>query len=269
MVTRLVEAGHRVRVADRSGRARVALTALGAQSFTDPARAAENADVVALCVYTDEQVREAALESGLLDAMPTGSVLVVHTTGSPATVARLAERSRPRGIEVVDAPISGGPHDIAAGRVTLYAGATEEGLNRARPALRAYGEPILHCGPPGSGQLVKLVNNAVFAANLGVITAAARLAEELGLEEGPVLTGLRHGSGDSRALAGVAARGSAAVFARDVGEFVGKDVAVVREVAWQQGAGLGLLSDAHRVLGDLLAPAHRAQLLGTADAGGH
>jgi 3-hydroxyisobutyrate dehydrogenase-like beta-hydroxyacid dehydrogenase len=263
MVERLVHAGHRVRVADRSEEVRARLAEAGADPVVDPVEVAADAEVVLVCVYTDEQVREAALKSGLLDAMPAGSVLVVHTTGSPTTIARLVERARPRGIEVVDAPISGGPHDIAAGAVTLYAGGTEEGVARAWPVLAAYGEPILHLGPPGAGQLVKLVNNAVFAANIGVLAEAVRLAADLGLPETAVLTGLQHGSGASRALSGVAHGGSVAGFAHNVGEFVGKDVAVVRGVATELGADLGVLADAHRVLGELLAPKHREQLLGS------
>ncbi len=66
-----------------------------------------------VCVFTDEQVRE--LCPKLIDEMPAGSVLVLHTTGSPRTAEALAERGAARGIAVVDAPVSGGPHDIAAG----------------------------------------------------------------------------------------------------------------------------------------------------------
>ena len=264
MVSRLVAAGHRVVVADRNEKVRADLTEAGAVAVVDPVEVAGGAAVVCVCVYTDQQVREAALDSGLIDAMPSGAVLVVHTTGSPTTIAALVERARPRGIEVVDAPISGGPHDIQAGHVTLYVGGTDEGVALARSALSAYGDPILHLGPPGSGQLVKLVNNAVFAANIGVVAEAVRMAKELGLEESSVFSGLQHGSGASRALGGVVASGSVAVFGHNVGEFVGKDVAVVREVARELGAHLGVLADAHVVLGELLSPEHRAQLIGPA-----
>ncbi|MEU9269092.1 NAD(P)-dependent oxidoreductase [Streptomyces sp. NPDC048251] len=266
MVSRLVGAGHRVQVVFRSREARTALTEEGALPCPEVVDVAAGAETVVVCVYDDEQVREVVLDSGLLDAMPTGSVLVVHTTGSPATIARLVERAGRRGIEVVDAPVSGGPHDVAAGHVTLYAGGTEEGMARARPVMSVYGLPIVHCGPPGSGQLVKLVNNAVFAANIGVVAAAVRLANQLGIEENLVVTGLQHGSAASRVLDGIAVRASVAAYAHNVGEFVGKDVAVVRGVAAGLGADLGLLADAHRVLGDLLSPEQRVQLIGFPEA---
>jgi 3-hydroxyisobutyrate dehydrogenase-like beta-hydroxyacid dehydrogenase len=126
------------------------------------------ADVVCVCVFSDEQVTDVCLGDGLLDAMPAGSVLVVHTTGSPATVRSLEKRA-PRGVGVIDCPVSGGPHDIAAGAITLLAGGAAEHVERAAPVLKAYGDPILHVGPLGAGQAVKLVNNAVFAASIGLL----------------------------------------------------------------------------------------------------
>ena len=261
MVARLVAAGHRVHVLDRSQTARAEVTAAGAIPVEDVAAVAEGADAVLLCPYSDGQVREIALDGELLDLMPPGSLLVIHTTGSPLTATAIAERARTRGIEVVDAPISGGPHDIEAGHVTLYTGAGEAGIALARPLLRAYGDPIVHLGPTGAGQQVKLINNAVFAANIAIVAEAVRVAAQLGLDEGAVLTGITHGSGSSRALAGAAGAGSVAGFGQAVGEFVGKDVAVVKQVVAELGVDLGVMDAAHRVLADLLAPEHRALIL--------
>ncbi|MEU1159662.1 NAD(P)-binding domain-containing protein [Streptomyces sp. NPDC005921] len=90
MVRRLAEAGHRVRVAARSDAARGALTREPAEIVPGVAEVGEGADAVLVCVHTDEQVREVCLESGLLDAMPAGGILVVHTTASPHTVEAVA-----------------------------------------------------------------------------------------------------------------------------------------------------------------------------------
>jgi 3-hydroxyisobutyrate dehydrogenase-like beta-hydroxyacid dehydrogenase len=257
MVARLLGAGHRVRALARSDAAGRWLAGAGATPVGALPEVADGAGAVVVCVHTDEQVRAVCLQTGLLDAMPAGSVLVVHTTGSPDTAELLAERAAGRGVAVVDAPISGGPHDVEAGRVTLFVGGTAAGLDLARPVLSAYGDPVLHLGPVGSGQRVKLVNNAVFAANIGLVAQAVAVGARLGVAEGSLLDGLRHGSADSRALAGIAGSGSVAAFAAAVGEFVGKDVAVVRRVVADLGAELGPLEDAYRVLEQLLAPAHR------------
>jgi 3-hydroxyisobutyrate dehydrogenase-like beta-hydroxyacid dehydrogenase len=132
--------------------------------------------------------------------------------------------------------------------------------------LAAYGDPILHLGPRGNGQRVKLVNNAVFAANLGLLAAAVELGAQLGVEESALLEALPHGSAASRALAGVVARGSVAGFAAAAGEFLGKDVAVVREVVADLGGDLGALGAAHRVLADLLTVPEHARALAALDS---
>lgn len=238
MVRRLAEAGHEVRVLARSAGARTALAQEPARVVGRLAEVGEGADVVLVCVHTDEQVRQVCLDSALLDALPNGAVLVVHTTGSPHTVEAIAAR----GVQVVDAPVSGGPPDVAAGHLTLFVGGADDTVARVRPVLRGYGDPVLHVGPLGAGQRVKLVNNTVFAAQLGLLAHATRLGAQLGLDERPLLDALTHGSASSRALAGAVRRGSVAEFARATAEFLGKDLDVVRAVAAELGADLGALA---------------------------
>lgn len=244
MVRRLVESGFEVRVLGRTAEKRAAATDLGASAVGEITEAGRDADAVIVCVFTDEQVHEVCLDSGLLEAMSPGAVLILHTTGSPRTAEAIAERAAARGIEVIDAPVSGGPHDIAAGSVTLFVGGGADAVARVAPILSAYGDPVLHVGPTGAGQRVKLINNAVFAANIGLVCEAVRLGDRLGIEESVLLNAMQHGSGTSRALASVAAAGSAATFAAAVGEFIAKDVAVVRATVAELDADLGLLGDA-------------------------
>ncbi|HEY9264460.1 MAG TPA: NAD-binding protein, partial [Mycobacterium sp.] len=142
-------------------------------------------------------------------------------------------------VDVVDAPVSGGPHDIAAGSVTLFVGGSDDAVARVRPVLEAYGDPILHAGPTGAGQLVKLVNNTLFAAQIGLVAEGVRLGSRLGVEEGPLLTALTHGSAQSRVLSMIASAGSADAFISAVGEFISKDVAVVRNTVGELGGDLG------------------------------
>jgi len=159
----------------------------------------------------------------------------VHTTGSPRTVEDIEHTT---GADIIDAPVSGGPHDIAAGRLTLFVGGTGDAVERVRPLLASYGDPVLHVGPLGAGQRVKLVNNALFAANIGLLSDAVRLGADLGIAESVLLTALPHASAASRALTAAAARGSVSTFAGAVGEFLRKDLHVVRTVAAELGAEL-------------------------------
>lgn len=161
---------------------------------------------------------------------------VGRTPAAPAAVGR----------HVVDAPVSGGPHDIAAGSLTVFLGGHAAGVERARPVLAACADPILEVGALGNGQRVKLVNNSLFAAQIGLVTAAVRLAGQLGLTEAEVLAALPHASSSGRAVHGIAAKGSVAAFAESVGDFLRKDVAVARELADRLGGDLGPLDPAIR-----------------------
>ncbi|MBP2451061.1 NAD(P)-dependent oxidoreductase [Mycolicibacterium lutetiense] len=239
MVRRLADAGHQVRALGRDDEKRAAVAELGAEPVASPREAVSDAEVAIVCVFTDEQVRD--LCPDLIDEMPEGAVLVLHTTGSPRTVEALAERGAARGIAVIDAPVSGGPHDIAAGSITVFAGGAESAVARARAVLKSYADPVLHVGPVGAGQRVKLVNNALFAAQIGAVAEGVKLGDRLGIDEATLLTALTHGSGASRALGAIAATGSADAFIARVGEFIGKDVAVVRTTASELDSNLGRL----------------------------
>ncbi|WP_101946428.1 NAD(P)-dependent oxidoreductase [Mycobacterium sp. 3519A] len=243
MVRRLVEAGHEVRALGRSVEKRRAVSELGAQPVTDLADVATDADVVIVCVFTDEQVRQVCLDSVLLSALRPGAALVVHTTGSPRTAEAIAAEARSHDVAVVDAPVSGGPHDIAAGHVTLFVGGSEDAVERVRPILACYGDPIQHVGPIGAGQAVKLINNTMFAAQIGLLNEGVRLGERLGVDERRLLEAIGHGSAASRVADIVGARGSVDAFIGMVGEFVGKDIAVVRKTAAELGSELGLLDE--------------------------
>lgn len=241
MVARLVAAGHDVRALGRSAEKRSDLEQLGARTVSDAAGAGAQADVVVLCVFTDEQVQQVCQDSGVLSAMPSGSALVVHTTASPHTVEAIAVRAS--NVDVVDAAVSGGPHDAAAGRLALFVGGADEAVARVQPVLGCYGDPVLHVGPSGTGQKVKLVNNALFAGQIGLLAESIRLGERLGVPESTLLAALAHGSATSRVLSLVAAAGSISSFIEVAGEFVSKDATVLRRISEDLGSDLGALDD--------------------------
>jgi 2-hydroxy-3-oxopropionate reductase len=243
MVARLVDAGHDVATLGRSAENLSAIAQLGANAVADTVEVTAHADTVVVCVFTDEQVRQICLDDGLLATMSPGSALVVHTTASPYTVETIGVRAAERDIDVVDAPVSGGPHNAAVGALTLFVGGAEDAVARVRPMLSCYGDPVFHVGPLGAGQKVKLVNNALFAAHIGLLSGSVELGARLGLPESTLLTALPHGSAASRVLDIIATRGSVASFIDMAGEFVSKDVAVARSIAAELGSDLGVLDD--------------------------
>ena len=244
MVGRLAEAGHEVRALGRTPEKCAAIKQLGAEATATIEAAADVADVVIVCVFTDEQVQQVCMNSDLFPAMQPGAALVIHTTGSPDTAEAVAASAGRHFIDVVDAPVSGGPHDVAAGHVTLFVGGGDDAVEQVVPVLSSYGDPVLHVGPLGAGQRVKLINNVLFAAQIGLVAETVRLGNRLGIAEPTLLQALPHGSGSSRALGGIAAAGSVAAFITAVGDFIGKDVAVIRKTIAELGIDMGALDGA-------------------------
>ncbi|MBV9952900.1 MAG: NAD(P)-dependent oxidoreductase [Acidimicrobiia bacterium] len=243
MVQRLLADHRDLTVFARRQEVRDDCEAAGARVAADVATAVSGADAVVLCLYSDPQVLELALgDDGLLAMMDEGSLLVSHTTGSPMTVRELANRGAPRGIRVVDAPVSGSADDIAAGHVTVMLGGEPDDVEQARAIVASYGDPILALGPLGSAQTVKLLNNALFAANVQLTGEIERITAGLGIELAQVAAAIQSSSGASYAMGVVAQIGSATALAEAGGHFLAKDVAVVKEVAAELGVDLGLLT---------------------------
>jgi 3-hydroxyisobutyrate dehydrogenase-like beta-hydroxyacid dehydrogenase len=240
MVQRMVGAGHRVAAYARRPEAIAELARLGVRVVASAGQVAAGAEVVILCPFTDTQVRQIAIADGLLAATAPATVVVVHTTGSPAT-ARALQEAAPDRVEVLDVPISGGAPDIEAGSLTLYVGGSATALGRAAPVLSSYGRPVLHVGPLGSGQLVKLLNNALFAAQVHLAAEALRIAGRLGIGGPALAEAVTAGSGASRAMMIVAGD-----LARVDGlrRFLEKDIEVLIEVAAALPLELGILGEA-------------------------
>ncbi|MFI1213002.1 NAD(P)-dependent oxidoreductase [Streptomyces sp. NPDC020802] len=243
MVDRLVAAGHDVTVYARRPGAAAALAADRLNVAASVPETVDGADAVFVVVLTDQELRSVCLgPDGAVAAMAPGAALVQHTTCDPATVVSIAEAGAARRVAVLDAALSGGPHDIQDGRLTLWVGADDDtAWDRMLPLMETYASPILRVGAPGDGQRVKLVNNALFVAQVGLAVDAARLAASLGVTEEVILAALQHGSGASRALSVVARGGSVAAVADRLADLMAKDVAVVREVADRAGADLGVI----------------------------
>ena len=132
-----------------------------------PADAARGAEIVITCLPTSREV--ASLldgPDGLFAAMAKGSLLIDCTSGDPATSRATAARLAEKGIGFLDAPVSGGVSGAEAGKLTVMVGGDSAVVARAMPAFGAFGEKIVHCGPVGSGDAIKAVNQAMLAVHI-------------------------------------------------------------------------------------------------------
>ena len=166
-----------------------------------PRAAAENADVVITMVVDSPEV-EAVLfgEDGAAAALHEGALVIDMSTIAPSAVKRIAERLAGDGIGFVDAPVTGSKPRAEDGTLTIMAGGSEADFTRAKPLFEAMGQLIVHCGPSGHGQMVKLLNNALAATNAAALAQAIDAAERYGLDTDRMLEVMGAGSAKSTML---------------------------------------------------------------------
>lgn len=166
----------------RSRAALERLRADGVLEAPDPATLAANAEAIVICVPDAPQVEEVLFGAHGVEAGARPGLLVIDmSTISPVASRRFAERLTQRGVEFVDAPVSGGPVRARDGTLTIMAGASDAAYARAEPVLRAMGTPH-HLGPVGMGETVKLVNQIIIANVMIADVEALVFAKEAGAD---------------------------------------------------------------------------------------
>lgn len=205
MARNLMKAGFPLTVWNRPGRARLGsrpgideLVGEGASAGANPADVARRSDVVITIVGDSPDVEEVALgPNGIIEGAHEGLVHIDMTTMSPEVTRRIAERLGQAGVEMLDAPVSGGQQGAIHGTLCIMVGGKSETLARCRPVLEAMGTKIVHCGRHGAGQTVKLCNQiAVALTNLGV-SEALLFAERSGIDPNVMIEAVSAGAGRS------------------------------------------------------------------------
>lgn len=137
-------------------------------------------DHVGVCVVNDADVLDICAR--LVPAMASGSVLALHSTVLPGTAAEVEVLCQRHGVNMVDAPVSGGAPGAQAGTMTVMCGGSPAAFEQARPVFESFGQMIVLLGGAGAGQKAKIVNNALMAANMGLAQAALQAGEALGVD---------------------------------------------------------------------------------------
>jgi 3-hydroxyisobutyrate dehydrogenase-like beta-hydroxyacid dehydrogenase len=194
---------------------------------TSPAELGRLSDVVGVCLFDAAGVRDVLLgPGGAVEGLRPGGIVVVHTTLAPDEVRDIAAEVRAAGVSLLDAPVSGGNARAALGTLTVMVGGDREALDRIRPVLATYASDIVHLGDVGAGQTAKLLNNALFTAQLVLADDVLRIGAVLGLDPQSlaVVLGTSSSAGtasrirfDVGSLAGLAASQADAALSKDVG----------------------------------------------------
>jgi 3-hydroxyisobutyrate dehydrogenase len=207
MAGHLLAAGFPLAVHTRTRAKAEELLRRGATWADSPADAARGADVVFVNVPDTPDV-EAVLtgERGVLSAARAGLIVIDHSTISPSATRRMAAALAERGAKLLDAPVSGG--DVGAKNATLsiMVGGDESAFVRARPLLERLGKTITYCGPGGSGQLTKLVNQVLVSVTNLAVCEALVLARRGGLDPQKTISALAGGAAGSWQLSNLGPR---------------------------------------------------------------
>lgn len=227
MARRIVEAGFATTLWARRRESLAPFAETSADVAATPADLGAASDILCVCVVDDAGVDEVLRGSnGALATMAPESIVVVHSTVHPDTCRRLQEDFP--AVHVVDAPVSGGGHKAAAGELLVMVGGPADVVERCRPVLETYGDPVLHVGPLGAGQELKVLNNTVFTAQLALAAEVYELAETRQLDRSAVATVLGSGSGRSYAAEVVAGGGfTLDGLAVTAGQLLAKDVGIL------------------------------------------
>ena len=170
--------GFDLTVYDRSPDACAVAISHGARVAKSPAELAKNCDVILTCLPSVEAIRAVYFgEDGVIQCAPQGATLVDLSTGDPVIARDCAAKATARGLSFLDAPMLRNPEAAWNGTLHLIVGGEAEVLDRVRPVLAAVSERILHVGPTGAGQTLKLINNAVTISNTAILCEVYEVAK--------------------------------------------------------------------------------------------
>jgi 3-hydroxyisobutyrate dehydrogenase-like beta-hydroxyacid dehydrogenase len=196
MCANLVKAGFDVHAFDVDAAALA--RASGATAAADLRALAARSEVVVLSLPDAGPLRAVcAGEAGLLKHLPKGAVVCDTSTVDPASAREMAALAGTSGVSFLDCPVSGGPPGAQAATLTIMVGGDGSALERARPVLEAIGKKIVPCGPSGSGQAAKLVNQALVAAHTVAAMEALLVGRKAGLSLDTMYSILQTSSGRS------------------------------------------------------------------------
>lgn len=201
MALNLIKAGYQLTVYARRAEAAAALVKAGAALAATPAAVARASAVVVTMVTTAADCEQVTLGAqGIIEGAAAGAVVIDMATISPLAARRIAEALAARGIEHIDAPVSGGPMGARDGTLSIMAGGADAVFARVKPLFEAMGKTILHMGDHGAGQVTKACNQLSLTVTLQGVAEAINLAARCGVDPVKVREAMLGGFAASRVL---------------------------------------------------------------------
>jgi 3-hydroxyisobutyrate dehydrogenase-like beta-hydroxyacid dehydrogenase len=200
MARAIAHAGHRLHLWARRPEVLTPFADVGAILHPTPAALAGAVEHLGLCVLDEGAVMQLLVEHHIDQALRPGSVVAIHTTMTAAGCRDRARQLAVRGVELLDAPISGGREAAEARALLILVGGDTGTLERARPVFSSYADRIVYAGGIGAGQTFKILNNLLLNANLAAAQDVLRFGTAIGLDRAALRKALLEGTGASVAL---------------------------------------------------------------------
>jgi 2-hydroxy-3-oxopropionate reductase len=255
MALHLIQAGHELSVYARRAEAAQPLVDAGARRLATPAEVAAASEVVFTMVTTGADVEQVALgEDGIVHGAKPGTVVIDMGTIPPGTARRIAAALAAKGIEAIDAPVSGGEVGAQNATLAIMAGGKAEVLERVRPLLEKLGKTLVHVGPNGAGQVAKACNQMIMVSCIEAVAEAMLMAKQSGADPEKVRQALAGGSAGSRVLEVFGARMTARDFKAGVeARLHHKDFGILLNEAVTLGAPMPIAAQVWQQLNALMA----------------
>jgi len=199
MAGHLAAGGHELTVYNRTAaKAEAWVAEHGGNSAPTPRAAAEGAEMAFSCVGNDDDLRSVALcDDGVLAGLAAGSIYIDNTTASAGVARELFAAGKERGIDVIDAPVSGGQAGAENGALTVMCGGEEDAFARANPVIDCYARSCQLMGPSGAGQLTKMVNQICIAGLVQGLSEGMNFGIKAGLDMDKVIAVISKGAAQS------------------------------------------------------------------------
>ena len=258
MAGHLARAGHAVTVYNRTpAKAQAWVGEYGGRAAATPREAAGQADFVFACVGNDDDLRAVTLGAdGAFAGMKAGAVFVDHTTASAAVARELYQTATARGLQFVDAPVSGGQAGAVNGLLTVMCGGDATAFDAMRPVALAFSRAVTLVGTSGAGQLAKMVNQTCIAGLLQGLSEGIAFGQKAGLDMKLVLEVIGKGAAQSWQMDN---RGTTMVDDKfDFGfavDWMRKDLGLVLDEARRNGAHLPVTALVDQFYSDVQAQA--------------
>jgi 2-hydroxy-3-oxopropionate reductase len=200
MANHLIKAGYSLSLLSKN-KASAEFIDLGAKAFATPREVAANADIVITIVPDSPDVEEIVLgKNGVIEGMKPGGLFIDMSSVAPATAKKVHQQLQQKGIDALDAPVSGGQVGAEQATLSIMVGGSEEAFSRALPLFKSMGKNIVLIGGPGAGQMTKVCNQMIVGMTIQAVAEAFTLANKAGVNLEKMREVLLGGFAQSRIL---------------------------------------------------------------------